>query len=124
MNSTLADLLVSLRNARKANAPYRVVRSSRMNEKVLSLLEREGFLSRVIEQEGGRGFKVVLGESKRKYSLLSRPGHREHASLESLVATYQGTLGTLVLSTHRGVVTGQQALKMGVGGERRFFMQP
>ncbi|HWV94857.1 MAG TPA: 30S ribosomal protein S8, partial [Vicinamibacterales bacterium] len=77
--------------------------------------EREGRqprqLIRVFLKYGPRGEKVISGLER-----ISRPGRRVYIGVED-VPTVLGGLGTNILTTSRGVMTGRAARKAGVGGE-------
>ncbi len=66
---------------------------------------------RVFLKYGPRGEKVISGIER-----ISRPGRRVYMGVEE-VPTVLGGLGTSILTTSRGVMTGREAVKSGVGGE-------
>jgi len=66
---------------------------------------------RVFLRYGPQGEKVITGLQR-----ISRPGRRVYFGVED-VPTVLGGLGTSILTTSRGVMTGRAAKKAGVGGE-------
>ena len=66
---------------------------------------------RVFLRYGPQGEKVITGLQR-----ISRPGRRVYFGVED-VPTVLGGLGTSILTTSRGVMTGRAARKAGVGGE-------
>jgi small subunit ribosomal protein S8 len=66
---------------------------------------------RIFLKYGPRGEQVISGLER-----VSRPGRRVYLDRSS-VPTVMGGLGTSILTTSRGVMTGREAVKAGVGGE-------
>jgi small subunit ribosomal protein S8 len=125
MNSdTIADMLTRVRNANLANHRVVSVPASRMKEEIARVLAEEGFIAGyALEGEpphasiaitlkprtpGGR----ALGGLRR----ISRPGLRVYAR-KSEIPRVLGGLGIAVISTSQGLMTGQRAQRLGLGGE-------
>ena len=68
-------------------------------------------LIRVFLKYGPHGEKVISGLQR-----ISRPGRRVYLGVED-VPTVLGGLGTSILTTSRGVMTGRAAMRAGIGGE-------
>ncbi len=119
----IADMLTSIRNAAAAGHKDVKVPHSRKKVNVAAVLCREGYLG-ACESEGDIPTKVlriclkyhmgkpVIVTLKR----VSRPGLRIYRKANDLPFV-MGGLGTVVVSTSQGVVSGQEAKRLGVGGE-------
>ena len=122
----IADMLTRIRNANKAMHDSCSMPTSRMKEEIARLLKDEGYIKdfRVVQAEGvpyrtlvvelkfGRNRQRVLTDLKR----VSKPGRRVYARKDRLPRVLGG-LGTAILSTSGGLITGRQAAERGVGGE-------
>ena len=73
--------------------------------------ERVQALLRVFLKYGPRGERVITGLER-----VSRPGRRVYFGRDDVPQVLAG-LGTSILTTSRGVMTGREAVKVGVGGE-------
>ena len=126
MTDPIADMLTRLRNAVHARHTRVDVPSSRLKVEIARILEREGFIAgfkmleatdetgpviRITLKYGPRGEKVISGISR-----VSRPGRRVYFGRND-VPKVMGGLGTSILTTSHGVMSGREAVKAGVGGE-------
>jgi len=127
MTDPIADMLTRIRNATLAHHPRVDVPASKVKMEIARILEREGYILsyRLVEpKEGGpqktirltlkygpRGERVITGIER-----VSRPGRRVYFGSDSVPTVLAG-LGTSILTTSRGVMTGRDARKEGVGGE-------
>ncbi len=126
MTDPIADMLTRIRNATLAHHPRVDVPASKVKMEIARILEREGYILayRLVEKEGAvqktirltlkygpRGERVITGIER-----VSRPGRRVYFGSESVPTVLAG-LGTSILTTSRGVMTGRDARKEGVGGE-------
>jgi ribosomal protein S8 len=109
----LADLLTRLRNGQRRSSKSTKVLATEDNRRFLGLLLREGYIRRWVD--GGEHLTVYLTMEVYRYTLVSRPGNPLHVSLRTLWAS-TNSLGTGVLSTDRGLMTAQEAMRAGVGG--------
>jgi small subunit ribosomal protein S8 len=127
MTDPIADFLTRLRNAAKAQHQYVVVPSSNLKVEIARILSEQGYVDgyEVRPAPPGRpGEELIV---TLKYTLerkpvitglrrASRPGRRtyvDHASIPRI----QGGMGTAIISTSRGLMTGHDARREGVGGE-------
>jgi len=101
--------------------------ASRLKVEIARILEAEGYIQgfKVVEPQNGqpqaslkvflkygpRGERVISGLER-----VSRPGRRVYFGCDDVPAVLAG-LGTSILTTSRGVMTGREAQKVGVGGE-------
>jgi small subunit ribosomal protein S8 len=122
----IADMLTRVRNANKAMHERTEMPTSRMKEEIARLFKDEGYINdfHVERREGdsygtlvvvlkyGPNRERVITELKR----VSRPGRRVYAGKDRLPRVLGG-MGTTVISTSRGLITGQTAAREGIGGE-------
>jgi small subunit ribosomal protein S8 len=126
MTDPIADMLTRIRNAVRAHQPRVDIPSSRFKADVARILEQEGYVAavkivdaaegtpeviRIQLKYGPRGENVISGLER-----VSRPGRRAYVNRDE-VPTVMGGLGTSILTTSQGVMTGKDAAKAGVGGE-------
>ena len=120
----IADMLTRIRNAARAKHPRVDLPSSRLKVEIARILKDEGYLAnfKVVEEKGKKTLRVLLRYSSDRRSVItdlqrvSRPGSRRYVGkLE--IRQVVGGLGISILSTPRGVMTGQSARRQGVGGE-------
>jgi len=124
MTDPIADMITRIRNAVRARHPRVDIPASRFKAEVAKILEKEGFVSavkmvdgapqgtiRITLKYGPRGENVISGLER-----VSRPGRRVYLGSED-VPKVMGGLGTAILTTSRGVMTGREAQRAGVGGE-------
>ena len=124
MTDPIADMITRIRNAVRARHPRVDIPASRFKTEIAKILEQEGFVSavkmvdgapqgtiRITLKYGPRGENVITGLER-----VSRPGRRVYLGSED-VPRVMGGLGTSILTTSRGVMTGREAQRAGVGGE-------
>lgn len=132
MTDPIADMLTRIRNAVHARHQRVDIPASRIKADIAKVLEAEGFISgftavapgqeaedgaatraaiRLFLKYGPRGEQVITGIER-----VSRPGRRVYFGSKD-VPRVMGGLGTTILTTSRGVMTGKDAAKAGVGGE-------
>jgi len=124
LTDPIADMLTRIRNANKAMHDRVEMPNSKMKQEISRLLKEEGYIkdyrvvsgtpfdTLVIELKFGKNRKRILTDVKR----VSRPGRRVYARKDRLPRVLGG-LGTAILSTSTGIITGRQAAEQGVGGE-------
>jgi small subunit ribosomal protein S8 len=120
----IADMLTRIRNAILARHDFVLVPSSRMKLSIAKTLKDEGFIRdyEVLKGKPQRMIKIYLKYTEKKEPVLtglkrvSKPGLRVYVQRTEVPRVYGG-LGIAILSTPRGVMTGQQAWRQRVGGE-------
>jgi small subunit ribosomal protein S8 len=120
----IADLLTRIRNAARAKHPRVDLPSSKLKLEVARILKEEGYVAnyKVVDEKGKKTLRVFLRYTPDRRSVItdlkriSRPGSRRYIGKVE-IRPVVGGLGILILSTPRGVMTGQSARKEGVGGE-------
>lgn len=130
MTDPIADMLTRIRNAVRAKHARVDVPASTLKSEIARILQDEGYISgyttveapapggryrakqlRLFLKYGPRGEHVITGIER-----ISRPGRRVYYNCSS-VKPVLGGLGISILTTSRGVMTGREAAKSGVGGE-------
>jgi len=128
MTDPISDMLSRIRNATIARQTRVEMPSSRIKVEIARILESEGYIQgfkvvdaqegdgpqaqlRLIMKYGPRGERVITGLER-----VSRPGRRVYFGRDEVPDVLAG-LGTSILTTSRGVMTGREAVKAGVGGE-------
>ena len=133
MTDPIADMLTRLRNAVIAKHARVDVPASKLKDEIAKILEDEGYIQgfkmveekspeaakavaprqviRIVLKYGPNGEKVLSGIER-----ISRPGRRVYFRSTD-VPPVLGGLGTSILTTSRGVMTGRAAMRAGIGGE-------
>ncbi len=140
MTDPIADMLTRLRNAVSARHTRVDVPASRLKAEIARILQDEGYIQsykvvavdeqtgkvvdehahgrhvarqmlRIALKYGPHGENVISGIER-----ISRPGRRVYFGRREVPPVLAG-LGTSILTTSRGVMTGREAVKAGVGGE-------
>ncbi len=123
-------MLTRIRNAVQVRHEVVDVPASRMKHSLLKLLSDEGFITSfksVDEDSISKKLEVQLRYYEDKTPVIqglkrvSKPGLRVYVG-KNEVPRYFGGIGVAFLSTSRGVMTGQQARRQGVGGELLFYV--
>jgi small subunit ribosomal protein S8 len=129
VSDPIADMLTRIRNAVMAGHTVTAMPSSKIKADIARILKDEGFIKSYQIVDGDKpGHKVLrirlkyVGERRERRSVLtglervSRPGRRVYTGKREIPWVLSG-MGIAILSTPAGVMTGQQARKLGVGGE-------
>jgi len=126
MTDPIADMLTRIRNAVTAKHTRVDMPASRIKADIARILADEGYISgyKLVEEPGAvqktlrlqlkygpHGERLITGIER-----ISRPGRRVYFGREDVPEVLAG-LGTSILTTSRGVMTGRAAVKAGVGGE-------
>jgi small subunit ribosomal protein S8 len=120
----IADMLTRIRNAILARHDFTVVPASGIKLSIAKILREEGFVRdyEVMKGKPQRVIKIYLKYTEKKEPMLtglkrvSKPGLRVYVQRKEIPRVYGG-LGIAILSTPKGVMTGQQAWREMVGGE-------
>ena len=124
LTDPIADMLARIRNANKALHETTTLPASNLKIEIARLLKDEGYIrdfridpgdsfdTLVIELKYGRNRERAITDLRR----VSKPGRRVYADKNHLPRVLGG-LGTAVVSTSSGVITGRRAEELGVGGE-------
>ena len=118
----VADMLTCVRNANLALKPEVVVRHSKLKENVARILKQEGFIvDYQVNDEKLKKLHINLKIKGRKGVIegikkISKPGLRHYVSADEIPRVLGG-LGISIISTSKGVITGQEARAQKIGGE-------
>lgn len=122
----IADLLTRIRNAITAAHRTVVLPSSNAKREVARILKEQGYVADVsvepATEHPGELLKITLKYTKDRRSAItglrrvSRPGQRYYVAATEVPKSLGG-LGTMIVSTSSGIMTGHDARKLGVGGE-------
>ena len=119
----VADLITRIRNAIAVGKTEIRVPSSKLKFAIAQKLEALHYVEKAeLEDASPRAILHVVinnaGENARinEISKVSKPGRRVYASVEEIPSVKSGR-GTVLLSTNKGIMTGQEALKNKLGGE-------
>lgn len=126
MNYVIGDFVIQLKNAAFAHRKAVVAPYANMSKAVAQVLKKEGFVDAISEEtiDGKRMLTVSLRYQRRKpaitnIDLISKPSLRTYVTIHE-IAGKQGRASTAILSTNVGILTGNDAIKKGVGGELLF----
>ena len=120
----IADFLTRVRNGLQADHDDVVMPTSGLKAEMARILTEQGYVENWAVEPGrvGQNLRVTLKytESRKPVILgmerVSKPGRRRYVGSKD-VPKVQGGMGTTIISTSRGVMTGHDARRTGVGGE-------
>ena len=124
LTDPISDYLTRIRNAMRADHEQVEIPSSRLKREMTRILKEQGYIvDYTVEPTAvGEVVKIELKYTEERRPVItgiqrvSRPGRRRYANHEQ-VPRVQGGMGTAIVSTSRGVMTGHEARHKGVGGE-------
>jgi len=120
----VADLLTRIRNAINARQQKLDVPASKLKMEIARILKEEGYLAnyKATEENGRKLLRLYIKYGSNNDAAItnlarvSRPGCRVYVG-HNEIPRVLGGLGISILTTPKGVMTGRQARKTGVGGE-------
>ncbi len=124
ISDPIADMLTRIRNAVMVRHDSVLVPASSMKLSIARILKDEGFISdyEVLKNKQHRVIKIQLKYGDKNQPVLSglervsKPGLRVYVERKE-IPRVRGGLGIAILSTSKGMMTGQQAWRQGIGGE-------
>lgn len=123
----VADFIIRLKNAALARRREVVLPYSKLNKAIGQVLVKQHMLGSIKEEsnDGKKHLVATIVFEKRlsaftDVSVISKPSLRVYAGATNKVGLVGRGLGTTVVSTNQGVMTGREAVKKGVGGEVLF----
>lgn len=127
MTDPVSDMLTRIRNAMRVRHSTVSLPSSKMKIAIAKILEDEGYIEgfEVSDEKPQPSLTIKLkyvGNLKDQRSVItglrrvSKPGRRIYTSVDEIPWVRSG-MGIAILSTPKGVITGQQARRLNVGGE-------
>ena len=124
MTDPIADFLTRIRNGLEADFEYVDIPASKFKVELARILQEQGYIEDYATQPArvGETLRVRLKYTESRAPVItglkrvSRPGRREYVPAGNVPKVFGG-MGTAIISTSRGVMTGHQARQQGVGGE-------
>lgn len=119
----IADMLTRIRNAIAVRKTEVVMPHSNVKQVVAELLKESGFVKdvAVADAKVGKTLKVVINDEDENARIteivrLSKPGRRAYTGAKEIPQVKRGR-GIVIVSTSKGMMTGDQAKQSGIGGE-------
>jgi len=129
VNDPIADMLTRIRNGVIGSQSVVAMPHSKVKAEIARILKEEGFIEGYEVVEGDKPGMMTLrikikyvGERREKTPVISglerisRPGRRVYSKKQDIPWVLAG-MGIAILSTPKGVMTGQRARQLGIGGE-------
>jgi small subunit ribosomal protein S8 len=129
ISDPIADMLTRIRNAVLTGQALVAMPHSNMKAEIAKILKEEGYLDSLDVVDGEKpSYKVLrlkikyIGDRRQRRPVLtnlirvSRPGRRVYTRRQDIPWVLSG-MGIAILSTPKGIMTGQRARQLGVGGE-------
>src|SRR5213079_2141274 len=127
MTDPVADFLTRLRNAAKAQHHDVAIPSSKIKRELARILKEQGYVDGYqveppTAERPGEQITITLKYTDERRPVISglervsRPGQRTYVD-HTHIPRIQGGMGTAIISTSKGVMTGHEARQQGVGGE-------
>jgi len=124
VSDPIADMLTRIRNALMARHDTVLIPASKMKLSISKILKEEGFVKdyEVLRGRPHRMIKIHLKYGDKNQSVISRleraskPGLRVYVQRKEIPRVYGG-VGIAIVSTPKGVMTGHQSWRQGIGGE-------
>ncbi|MGY0399042.1 MAG: 30S ribosomal protein S8 [Ostreibacterium sp.] len=122
MSDPIADMLTRIRNAQMVGKATVSMRASKAKAAIANVLKEEGYITSFAKEDGPKSqltitLKYYQGRAViEEINRVSRPGLRIYKQRDELPRV-KGGLGIAVVSTSKGVMTGQSAKAQGLGGE-------
>jgi small subunit ribosomal protein S8 len=127
MTDPIADLLTRIRNAAAAQHHDVTIPSSKLGSEIARILREQGYIEKYEVHDPapgrpGQELTITLKYTQARKPVItglqrvSRPGQRTYVD-HAHIPRVQGGMGTAIISTSKGVMTGHEARIAGVGGE-------
>lgn len=122
LSDPVADLLTRIRNAKMAKHRYVDVPLSKFKKAIVEVLKSKGFITNYLINDDKKVMRVLLKYNRNKESVItglkriSSPGLRRYVNSQEIPYVRDG-LGISIISTPKGVLSGDDAKKENVGGE-------
>lgn len=124
----IAEMLTQIRNAQMAGHSDITVSASKLRVAIAKILEKEGFVEKVAEDKVNNISKLKIALKYHRVSntkkvpaitgikKISKEGQRIYVKNKD-ISKVKNRFGVAIVSTSRGVMTGEESKKMGLGGE-------
>ena len=114
LQDPIADFLVRLKNASMAEKTDVKIRYSNYLKKIADILKDRGFITQVKKNENDLEVKLNSDQPFTSIKRVSKPGVRYYTGSREIRLN---GISTIILTTSKGILTGEQAKKQKVGGE-------
>ena len=124
ISDPIADMLTRIRNAVMVRHDSVLMPASRMKVAIARILKEEGFINEydIIKAKPQQSMRIHLKYDEDKHPILSglervsKPGLRVYVGKKE-IPRVAGGMGIAIVSTSKGLMTGEQAWRQGIGGE-------
>ncbi len=124
INDHISNLLTRLRNAQTARFEQLEIPATSVLQHIVQILKEEGFIKgyRVVTEQNASRLRIALrttpesGYAIKGIRRVSRPGRRVYVGKDD-IPTVKNGFGVAIISTSKGVMTGEKAKKLSIGGE-------
>ncbi len=124
MTDPIADMLTRIRNAIIAGHKSTVLPSSKIKVELARILKEQGYMAdyKLEDKSGRKVINVTLAYTPARESVIkeirrvSKPSRRVYVN-KGEIPRVRGGLGICIISTSKGIMTGAQARRQGLGGE-------
>jgi small subunit ribosomal protein S8 len=122
----IAEMLTIIRNAQMAGLADVTLQPSKFKLALAKILQKEGYLESISEKKDGSGVVLILKYNQNSRSQktpaikgirkISKSGQRIYIKNKD-IKSVKNRYGLSIFSTSRGMMTGEEAKKLGLGGE-------
>jgi small subunit ribosomal protein S8 len=124
MTDPIADFLTRIRNGLRADHEAVVLPASKFKTELARILDEQGYIDGYSVDAGrvGQELRIVLKYTEGRQPVISgikrvsKPGQRTYVA-HGEIPKVLGGMGTAIVSTSKGLMTGHEARRQGVGGE-------
>ncbi|HZJ18244.1 MAG TPA: 30S ribosomal protein S8 [Patescibacteria group bacterium] len=124
MNYQIADFIIRIKNAALAKRKQVLLPYSKLNKEVGKVLVKKGFLEEIKESitDDKKTLTAIVKYYKRvpiltNVEIISKPSLRVYGTVKDVLEIEKRGKKTVIISTSKGVMTGNEAKKKGIGGE-------
>lgn len=124
MTDPIADFLTQIKNSYLASKRIVTIPHSRKKENLANLLLKEGYLTKIEKKTISEAKKILILElvyenktpKVKDIKIVSKPGKRVYIK-KGKIPKVLGGLGSVIISTPKGILLGREAKKLNLGGE-------
>lgn len=123
VHDTIADMFIRIKNAQAAKRTSLTMPASKMKERIAKVLQENGYIESVnrVESKPCDVLEIELRYHGKEPAIshlktISKPGLRAYSGVASIPRPLSGH-GLVIMSTPKGIMSGAQAQKKGIGGE-------
>ncbi len=119
-NYPVGDFLIRIKNAAMARRHDVTFPRNKLLLEVAKVLEKEGYVSKISQKDDTFSLRLVYKHKKpvlMDIKLVSRPGLRIYMNVDEIIEIKRKGISTLIISTPKGLMSAQDAIKKRLGGE-------